>query len=65
MTIEELEEKLEESIDNFSIESHYHVARKSGEELNEYDYDEICRQTFYVFHDFKENIIKYLRELEK
>lgn len=65
MSINELEKKLEESIDNFSIESHYHVARKQGENLNEFDYDEICRQFYYVMYDFKENIIEYLKGLEK
>lgn len=65
MTLDELDKKLQQSIDIFNIEGIYHTAKKTGEELNEYDYDEICKQTCYVFYDFKENIIKYLKELEK
>lgn len=60
MDLKELNKKLEESLENFSLEGHAHVANNAGETLNEYDYDELCRQFFYVMDDFRLNIIKYL-----
>ncbi len=65
MTLEELKENLEESLDSFNMQSIHHVARKQGETLNEFDYDEICRQFSYVMYDFKEYIIEYLKFQEK
>lgn len=65
MNIKELNENLKESLEVFSIEGHNHVAHNTGESLNEYDYDELCRQFFYVMDDFRQNIIKYLESQEK
>ncbi|EDS77568.1 hypothetical protein CBC_A0930 [Clostridium botulinum C str. Eklund] len=66
MNINKLDELLQESLKNFSLEAHSHVANKNPEEpLNEYDYDELARQTFYVMDDFRKSIVQYLKDINK
>lgn len=66
MDIHDLDKKLQDSINTFAYQAEARPLNyKMSDKLDGTDYDEICRQVFYVFDDFKENIIKYLRELEK
>ncbi len=67
--INELEKSLKESLDNFSAESQSALTafdlHRRGENLTEYDMDEMARRTFYLMTDFKEHIIKYLKDNQK
>ena len=61
MDIKQLDEILKESLDTFVNEAHARpINNPMDDKLNGYDYDELCRQVFYVMDDFKTNIIKYL-----
>lgn len=62
MNIDELEKNLSKSLDIFSMEMQGKINNSKGQSLNEYDLDDISRNVFYVMNDFKDSIIKYLKD---
>ena len=66
MDIKELDKKLQESLHNFTNEAHARpINHDMRDKLDGYDYDELCRQFFYVMDDFRQHIIKYLESQKK
>lgn len=62
MNIDELEENLSESLNQFSMEMQNKIDNAADQPLNEYDLDYLAREVFYTLNDFKDNIIKYLND---
>lgn len=60
MNTDELEKKLSKSLDTFSMEMQNRY--EGMEKVTPEDFDYLARYTFYTMTDFKESIIKYLKE---
>lgn len=59
MNIDELEENLSESLNQFSMEMQNKIDNAADDPLN---VDDLAREVFYTLNDFKDNIIKYLND---
>ena len=62
MNIDELEENLSESLNQFSMEMQNKIDNAADDPLNKNDLDDLARVFFYTLNDFKDNIIKYLND---
>lgn len=62
MNIKQLEKRLDEALDNFSLSVAATVRNYQG---NEYDIDELGRQVFYCLADFKNIIVDYMKDAQK
>ncbi|AWK50486.1 hypothetical protein DIC82_05320 [Clostridium beijerinckii] len=62
MNIDELEENLSESLNQFSMEMQNKIDNAVDDSLNKNDIDDLAREVFYTLNDFKDNIIKYLND---
>lgn len=62
MNIDELEENLSESLNQFSMEMQNKIDNAADDPLNKNDIDDLAREVFYTLNDFKDNIIKYLND---
>jgi len=71
MTLEELEQELESALDgyrfisNHNIENFHLMDQADREHMLPQILDEMNREAFYVFSDFKENIIEYLKQVKE
>ena len=61
--IEQLEESLDKSLEIYKMEMKSNIEAKKGQVLTADDMEDIARQTFYMMDDFKDQIIKYLKEI--
>lgn len=66
MAAGQLEKKLNEALDSFRENTQFNLETFDQSHENEYltkaDLEEISRQTFYCLNDFKNIIVKYLKE---
>ena len=60
MNISELDKKLTESLDNFSLINQAYFNGNTNENATPIDIDALAQQVSYVMRDFKNNIIEYL-----
>ena len=62
MKTAKLEEKLNQSIEEFreNVQSNYETAR--SQHCTPDDLQELARQTFYALNDFKKHIVEFLKE---
>ncbi|TYR78449.1 hypothetical protein FZC66_19390 [Priestia megaterium] len=69
MKLKELEEKLDESLEAYRKETIFTVDTFNQKEYSEdaikETLEQIGRQTFYTFYEFKKHIIEYLSEIER
>ncbi len=66
MDIKELDAKLKEFLEIYQHETQSYIFNLGNDEkLSKADYEDLARQTFYLFYEFKDNIIKYLESQEK
>lgn len=65
----QLKEQLDEALENFRVATQFQLETFEQTHENEYltkdDMEEMNRYTFYCLNDFKNNIIKYLKDNDR
>lgn len=65
MTPQQLDRKLVETLDVFREEIVFMTETYDREYLDKEDIEHIGRQVFYTLHEFKDQLIKYLKEHDR
>ncbi|MBM7650532.1 hypothetical protein JOC78_003529 [Bacillus ectoiniformans] len=65
MNINQLEKELDESVQTFNEEVNSLLSSHKKEHFTADDMEELGRQVYYTFNEFKGSLIKYLKQLEK
>lgn len=62
-SISNLENQLNEVLDAYKTEIDFILETSESNDAAKYDIEQVAKQVFYTFNDFKNCIVKYLKTL--